>query len=252
MHDTIRMDTLGSARGLRAGFGVPPKQFFLATSLPSTSKPCTKGSRSRGCDRQHASRVRSPEYFAPLQSPRHKRISPLHWSFQIFREHELGSARFQNIIDPIKSVFHQIQAEPARFDHIMGTASHLVRRDLLTVIAQTHSNTFAQAFHRQGDELIVAQLISMANDVGAGFIDSEDHQHSLFFGERISVEKVSHETAHQGEISGVAAELDLLFFHRAFGELNRRWHSIKSGTANSYEIDIVLRRWIEQSLVRLR
>src|SRR4029077_16033818 len=108
-----------------------------------------------------------------------------------------------------------MQTEPSWFDHIMGTASHLVRRHLLTVIAQTHTNTFAQAFDRQGNELVVAQLISMANDVGAGFIDPEHHQHPLFFGERISVEKGSYETAHQGEISGVAAELDLLFFHRA-------------------------------------
>src|SRR6202140_1149544 len=169
-------------------------------------------------------------------------------SFQIFRENELGSAWFQDVVDPIKSIFHQMQTEPSWFYHIMGTASHLVRRHLLTVIAQTHANTFAQAFHRQGNELVVAQLISMANDVGAGFIDPEHHQHPLFFGERISVEKGSYETAHQGEISGVAAELDLLFFHRAFGELNRRWRPIKSGTTNSCQIDIVPRGWIERSL----
>src|SRR2546425_5433405 len=46
-------------------------------------------------------------------------------SFQIFRQHELGPARFQNIIDPIECVFHQVQAEPTRFDHIMGAALHL-------------------------------------------------------------------------------------------------------------------------------
>jgi hypothetical protein len=67
----------------------------------------------------------------------------------------------------------------------------------------------------------------MENDNGAGLIHTEHHEGALFVGKRISIEKTAHPLAHQGEVAGMAAELDLLFRHRAFIRLNTAFASFK-------------------------
>src|SRR5438552_10393168 len=66
---------------------------------------------------------------------------------QFFREHELGSPRFQNVIDFIKCVANQMQAETARFNLAMGALAHFGGGHLLAVIAQSHPDAGAKRFH---------------------------------------------------------------------------------------------------------
>src|ERR1700736_407028 len=141
----------------------------------------------------------------------HYSITPL---LQVFREHELSAAAFQNVIDFIECIANEMQAETARFHMIVRASFHLMSGRLLSVVAQPHSNAVAQAFHRQGDWLVVAQFVSVTNDVGAGFIDAEHDEHAFLFGKGIVVEKFSHMLAHQSEIGRMAAELELPFLHR--------------------------------------
>src|ERR1043166_131996 len=53
---------LGSARLWRVGFGAPPKRSSLQILHAVTINDLKKSSRPRGRVRQHARRVRSPEY----------------------------------------------------------------------------------------------------------------------------------------------------------------------------------------------
>src|ERR1700730_17679419 len=106
-----------------------------------------------------------------------------------------------------------MQAEAAGLHVMMGAAAHLIRRSLLAVIAQPHSHARAQFLDRERDRLIVPQIVSVTNDVGASLIDPEHHQCSLFFRERMARQKFAHEVPHQREVRGVAGELELSSFH---------------------------------------
>src|SRR5436853_371069 len=86
-----------------------------------------------------------------------------------------------------------MQSEAARLDLIVGAAAHLLRRNLIAVIAQSHSHTGGQRLDRERDRLIVAQIVSVTNHVRASFIDPEHHECSLLFRERMAGEKFSHE-----------------------------------------------------------
>src|ERR1039457_1931722 len=69
-------------------------------------------------------------------------------SLQIFREHKLGAAALQNVVDSIERVSNQVQTETARFDSFGGSAAHLTFGRLLAVIAQAHANTFSHPLYR--------------------------------------------------------------------------------------------------------
>src|SRR5687768_18563090 len=101
-----------------------------------------------------------------------------------------------------------MEAEPARFDQIMRAAFHLMRLSLLAVIAEAQPDAMAQPFHRERDQLIVAQMISVPNNVRASLVYSQDHEHALFFGERIRGQELEDEFPHRSEIAGVAGEFD--------------------------------------------
>src|ERR1700746_3094228 len=106
-----------------------------------------------------------------------------------------------------------MQAEATGLHLIVRASAHLIRRSILAVIAQPHSHTSTQRLDRERDRLIVAQIVSVTNDVRASFIDPEHHQRSLFFRERMAGQKFAHEVAHQREVRGVAGELELSSFH---------------------------------------
>ncbi len=68
-----------------------------------------------------------------------------------------------------------MQAETAWSHMVVRPAAHLFGRSLLAIIAQADPDTCAQRFDGQRDRLVVAQIISVTDDVRASFIDSEHH-----------------------------------------------------------------------------
>src|ERR1700719_1497800 len=106
-----------------------------------------------------------------------------------------------------------MQAETAGLHLIVGAPAHLVGRGLVAVIAQPHSHTGTQRLDRERDRLIVPQIVSVTNDVGASLIDPEHHECSLFLRERMARQKFAHEVPHQRKVRGVAGELELSSFH---------------------------------------
>src|SRR6266581_4402958 len=133
-------------------------------------------------------------------------------SVQIFRQHQFSSTAFQNVIDFVERVLDQVQPETARFDQIVRPIFDGKGWRLFPVIAQSHPHTAVQSLEGKRDELIVAEVIGVPNNVGASFIDTEYHQGAFPVGKRVGLEKTAHEIAHQSQIGGVAGELDL-FFH---------------------------------------
>jgi hypothetical protein len=123
-----------------------------------------------------------------------------------------------------------MQAEAARFHRVVSAPSHLMKRRFLAVIAQSHSDARPQTFHRQDDQLIIAQLISMTNDVSAGLIHAENHQHPLFLAKRVRIQEFAHLIPHQDQIAGMAAELDLLFLHRVREKAEHRFDLVQVRT----------------------
>src|SRR5205809_5997569 len=53
----------------------------------------------------------------------------------------------------------------------------------------------------------------MANNIRACFIDPEDHQGPVTFGDWDFIKEISDEIAHERKISGMAGKLELAFFH---------------------------------------
>src|SRR4030095_13214007 len=64
-------------------------------------------------------------------------------SLQILGQHQLGAARFVDVIDPIKRVANQVKTDPARFDQVMRPSFHFVRKNFFAVIAQPQAHPFA-------------------------------------------------------------------------------------------------------------
>lgn len=110
----------------------------------------------------------------------HHSITPtLHYStvrsLQIFGQHELGSSRFQYVIDLVERGANQMQPKTAGLNLVVTSTAHLVGGSLLSVIAYSHSDASAQTFHRQSDGLVVPQFVGMTDNVRAGLIDAEHH-----------------------------------------------------------------------------
>ena len=59
----------------------------------------------------------------------------------------------------------------------------------MSVISQAHANAALLAFERKRDRLIVPQSVGVPDDVGAGFVDAEDHQRAFLLGERKGIQK---------------------------------------------------------------
>src|ERR1700757_4699637 len=112
------------------------------------------------------------------------------------------------VIDFVKRIANEKQTKATWLDHIMRAAFHLMRKDLFAVVPQPHANAFAQSFHSQRDQLIVAQTVSVSDNVRACFVDAEHHQQPLSFGEWIAIEKIPHAVAQQSKVRGMTAELD--------------------------------------------
>src|SRR5687767_6126645 len=92
--------------------------------------------------------------------------------FQILRHDQFRPARFQNVIHLVEGIADQMEPEPARFDQVMRATFHFMCLRLLAVIAQAQPDAMAQSFHRKRDQLIVAQMISVPNNIGAGLVYS--------------------------------------------------------------------------------
>jgi hypothetical protein len=96
----------------------------------------------------------------------------------------------------------------------MGAAFHGVRFGLFPVIAQPHSDAMAGAFERKTDELVVPQMIRVPNNIRAGLVYSQDHEHAFTLRERIPVQERPDERSHRREVPGVARKFDFLLFHQ--------------------------------------
>ena len=134
--------------------------------------------------------------------------------FQILCHQEFRAARLHKVIDFIESVPDQVQPEAAGLDQIMRPPLHRGRRCLFAVIAQPHPNTIPQAFEGKRNQLVVAQMIGVPNNVRAGFVYTQHHERPFLLGERVRIEKTTHEFSHRSDIARVAGELDFLFFHQ--------------------------------------
>src|SRR5205085_7055454 len=93
-------------------------------------------------------------------------------SRDLLRQHQFGPAVPQNIIHLIERVPDHHQTETTGSDDLITAAAVMQRfyRRLHAIIAKSHPHTIVSDFERQGDELIVAQLVSVSNDICARFI----------------------------------------------------------------------------------
>ena len=82
-------------------------------------------------------------------------------------------------------------------------------------------------FEGKGDQLIVAQLIGVPDDIGAGFVHPQHHQSAIALGDRRVIQKTSHEIAHQREISRMTGKLDLALFHFDRSHAAEGYHRFK-------------------------
>lgn len=113
-----------------------------------------------------------------------------HWSFiihhssllQVLRQHQFRPAAAQDIVDAIKRVADQVQPEPARLDQINSPALQRIGWRLFSVIAQAQANAVVFFFEREGNKLVVAPVVSVADDVCASFVHAEDHERTLTLG----------------------------------------------------------------------
>src|SRR3954451_6618977 len=115
----------------------------------------------------------------------------------------------------------------------MGPALHRVGCGLLAIIAEAHPDATRHLFQSKRDELVVPQVIRVPNNVGAGFVYSEDHEKALTLGEGIRLQERPDELAHGREIASVAGKLHLLtFLHRTGETLNACAGAFKCRTQN--------------------
>jgi hypothetical protein len=115
-----------------------------------------------------------------------------------------------DVIDFIKRIANEKQAEAAWLYDIVRPALHFVWKHLFAPIAHAHPHAFSQSFHAQRNDLIVAQTVSVTNNVRACFVHAENHQEPFFFRERITIEKLAYTVAQQGKIGSITAEFDFL------------------------------------------
>ncbi len=102
--------------------------------------------------------------------------------FQILGHDQLGAARLQDVIDFVERVPDQVQPEPAGLDQIVRPPLHRVGFGLFAVIAQPHPNATAQPLEGKRNQLIVAQMVGVPNNVGAGFVYSQHHEGPFLLG----------------------------------------------------------------------
>src|ERR1041385_3111737 len=140
--------------------------------------------------------------------------------FQILGHHQFCSARFQNVIDFVERHPDQMQSQTAGTNQIVRAALHRVRFGLLPVIAQSQTDAALGSFKREADELIVPPMVGVPNNIRAGFVYSQHHEHPLAFGKRVRVQECADQLAHRREIARMAGKFDLLFFHQARCTLN--------------------------------
>ena len=53
----------------------------------------------------------------------------------------------------------------------------------------------------------------MSNNIGAGLVDSKDHEKPVFFGERVRLEKRADPLPDQGEIAAMTGKLEFFLTH---------------------------------------
>src|SRR5204862_1268453 len=119
---------------------------------------------------------------------------------QIFRQHQFRSATAQHVIHPIKRIANDVQAKSARLDQIRSPSLERIGPRLFSVVAQAQTNAITFLLERERNKLVVAQVVSVPNDVGASLVHPEDHEISLALGEGERLEKTPHAGAEQGEV----------------------------------------------------
>src|ERR1700686_1556793 len=107
--------------------------------------------------------------------------------FQLLRHDQLGPARPQDVIDLVEGVPDQMHSQSTRLDQIVCAALHPVAFRLFAVIAQPHPNATVQALERKRNQLIVPQMIGVANNVRARLVYSQHHERAFLLGKRIRV-----------------------------------------------------------------
>jgi len=126
-----------------------------------------------------------------------------HSLFQVFRQHQFRSATAQHVVYAIKRITNDVQPESARLDQIGSPTLQRIGSRLFPVVAQPQADAITFHLERERNKLVIAQMVSVTNDVGAGLIYAKDHESPLTFGEGERLEKTPHTGAEQGEITGV-------------------------------------------------
>src|SRR5207302_10124638 len=83
-----------------------------------------------------------------------------------------------NIIHLIERVADHHQTEATGSDDLITSASAMQRFywRLHAIIAKSHPHAIVSDLARQGDKLIVAQLVSVSHDIRARFIHPQHHE----------------------------------------------------------------------------
>jgi hypothetical protein len=85
---------------------------------------------------------------------------------------------------------------------------------LYAVIAQPQPNAIPQPLERKRNQLVVAQMVSVPNNVRAGFVYTQHHEGAFLLGQRVRIEESTDEFSHRSEVARVARKLDFLLFHQ--------------------------------------
>jgi hypothetical protein len=77
------------------------------------------------------------------------------------------------------------------------------------------------------EQIDVAQLVGVPDNIGARFIHTQHHQGAIALGNWQIIQKTSHEIAHQAEISRMTGKLDLALFHSDRSHAAESYHRFK-------------------------
>src|SRR5256714_15023196 len=119
----------------------------------------------------------------------HATLSRFHSStlhrFNVLRDllgqHQFGPAAPQDVIHLIEGVPDHHQTETTWSDNLITSPSAMQRFywRLHAIIAKSHPHTIVSDLEREGDQLIVSQLVSVSNDIRARFIHTQHHQSAI-------------------------------------------------------------------------
>ena len=146
-----------------------------------------------------------------------------------------------------------MNAEAARLHEIERAPVELRRVALHAEVAQPKDDGVRVLIADEHDELIRLLLVSVADDVRAGFIEAEHDEVLFHFAEIQRAQELAHEVAHEAEICGMAGKFDFALHCRLKTSSVRSslgsafWRCCSSPRFSASTTSVVVRNGCERS-----